>query len=82
MWWNGYNAPIGHTPKLPIQSAGMNSDFEYYFAYASDLLSARLQLGSPSAVKVDVVKLDGFKFGFSIYSKVWKGGEYGCFSLF
>ena len=56
-------------------SASEDDEFVYYFAYASDLLQARISIGCPSAEKIAVASLPGYKFGFTIFSKVWKGGK-------
>jgi len=50
-------------------------DFVYYFAYASDMSHDRLREGSsPDSVPVGIARLKGYKFGFTSFSKVWKGG--------
>lgn len=67
----------GETPDVPrkVYSASEEDDFVYYFAYASDLLQARIRIGCPSAENVAVASLESYRFGYTIFSKVWKGGR-------
>ncbi|XP_065165290.1 gamma-glutamylcyclotransferase-like [Atheta coriaria] len=44
-----------------------------YFAYGSNLLTKRLHVQNPSAVKRGCGKLKDFQLDFNYYSKRWKG---------
>ncbi|CAG0915707.1 unnamed protein product [Notodromas monacha] len=44
-----------------------------YFAYGSNLLTARLRIGCPSAVKVDIAQLKDFRLDFNYFSRRWQG---------
>lgn len=44
-----------------------------YFAYGSNLLTKRLRLNNPSAVRNGIGRLDDYELGFASYSTRWKG---------
>jgi len=58
-----------------VERAKKGDDFFYYFAYASDLSQERLREGSSSeALTLGVASLSGYRFDYTSFSKVWKGG--------
>jgi len=46
-----------------------------YFAYGSNLLTKRIHINNPSAVKKDIGKLKNFRLDFITYSKRWRGAS-------
>lgn len=50
----------------------MKSTF-LYFAYGSNLLTERIRLNNPTAVKRAVAKLQGYKLDFEVIGQRWHG---------
>lgn len=44
-----------------------------YFAFGSNMLSARMHINNPKATVVGAGKLNGYRFTFSSTSSLWKG---------
>ncbi|KAG5884656.1 hypothetical protein JTB14_005400 [Gonioctena quinquepunctata] len=44
-----------------------------YFAFGSNLSTARMHVFNPNAVRVGIGKLDDYQVDFVAYSKIWKG---------
>lgn len=49
------------------------SDTFDYFAYGSNLLTNRIRVNNPSAVRVGIGKLENYRLDFVRYAKYWKG---------
>ncbi|KAJ8942163.1 hypothetical protein NQ318_002553 [Aromia moschata] len=46
-----------------------------YFAYGSNLLSQRIHINNPSAIRAGIAKLNDYQLNFVTYSKRWKGAS-------
>lgn len=57
---------------LLSQSLAMANTFNY-FAYGSNLLSNRIHVNNPTAVRIGIGKLENYRLDFITYVKYWKG---------
>jgi gamma-glutamylcyclotransferase len=46
-----------------------------YFAYGSNLLTKRIHINNPSAVRVGIGKLMNYQLDFAKYSERWRGAS-------
>lgn len=58
--------------QLTAQMFAKENTFLYY-AYGSNLLTERIRINNPSAKKIAVAKLDGWRLDFNLYGKSWHG---------